>query len=601
MTIPDHVIEEIRDRAEILEVVGEVVRLKKRGKSWLGLCPFHTEKTPSFTVSAEKQMYYCFGCQAGGNVFTFLMEHERIEFPDAVRTLGQRVGVEVPERAAAEGPDPNAAIHFANRMAAEFYHRRLVESRDGAPAREYLLGRGIGPELWETFLLGWAPESWDALIGEAGRQGAAEEGLRDAGLVGRSEKTGGLFDRFRGRVMFPIRAVGGKVVAFSGRRLDAEEPKYLNTSDTPVFAKGRMLFNLDLARAPVRRAGAVVVVEGNFDVVALAGAGFSNVVAPLGTAFTPEQARVLKRYTTTTYLAYDGDAAGQRAAFKAGDLLLAEGFGVRVLALPRGQDPASIVQSGGAKAFAEQLERSEDVIDAKLRLVREKVDLSDVPRKRRAIKRLLDSVARVPDPMTRELYAGRVASELQVPREALSLTGPAPRRGARQTAPPPPAAAGARGSTPPGIALPESQDEWYVLLHAVSEARWREQLVEELRPEYFTVPAYAEFFDRLTRLHAEGAEDVEARLAAREDSELQRVLARLEALRGRQDEGFELSDKAFRESLQRIHEDALERGVHALKAVPTGDVLEDSLERQRLRKEIAPGRFGGRRPRGDRV
>ena len=598
MTIPDHVIEEIRDRADILEVVGEVVRLKKRGKSWLGLCPFHTEKTPSFTVSPEKQMYYCFGCQAGGNVFTFLMEHERIEFPDAVRALGQRVGVEVPDRITADAPDPNAAIHFANRLAAEFYHRRLVDSEDGAEARDYLRGRAIGPELWETFLLGWAPEAWDALLAEAKRQGAGEEGLLGAGLVGRSEKTGGLFDRFRGRVVFPIRAVGGKVVAFSGRRLDAEEPKYLNTSDTPVFAKGRMLFNLDLARTAVRRAGAVVVVEGNFDVVALAGAGFRNVVAPLGTAFTQEQARVLKRYTSTAYLAYDGDAAGQRAAFKAGDVLLAEGFGVRVLALPRGQDPASIVQDGGAKAFEERLEHSEDVIDAKLRIVREKVDLSDVPRKRRAIKRLLDSVARVPDPMTRELYAGRIAAELQVPREALSLPGPGARRSARQGAGPKPVGeAPRRSSTPPGIALPESQDEWYVLLHAVSEARWLEQVVEELRPEYFMVPAYADFFSRLARLHAAEGQDVQAGLAAHEDSEIQRVLARLEALRGRQEEGFELSDKALRESLQRIHEDALERGVHERKAASTGDVLEDTIERQRLRKEIAPGRFG-RRPRG---
>ena len=189
MSIPDHVIEEIRDRAEILEVVGEVVRLKKRGRSWIGLCPFHTEKTPSFTVSPEKQMYYCFGCQAGGNVFTFVMEHERIEFPDAVRALGQRVGVEVPERADAEGPDPHAGIHFANRMAAEFYHRRLLESDDAEATRGYLSGRGVGRELWETFLLGWAPESWDALLGEATRQGVGEDALQQAGLVARSEKT----------------------------------------------------------------------------------------------------------------------------------------------------------------------------------------------------------------------------------------------------------------------------------------------------------------------------------------------------------------------------------------------------------------------------
>lgn len=597
MSIPDHIIEEIRDRADILEVIGEVVRLKKRGRNWIGLCPFHTEKTPSFTVTPEKQMYYCFGCQAGGNVFTFLMGHERIEFPDAVRTLGQRVGVEVPEREAAEGADPNAAIHFANRLAAEFYHRRLLDSQDGAAAREYLRDRGIGPDLWETFLLGWAPESWDALIGEASRQGSGEDALAQAGLVGRSEKTGGLFDRFRGRVMFPIRAVGGKVIAFSGRRLDAEEPKYLNTSDTPVFAKGRMLFNLDLARTVIRRVGAVVIVEGNFDVVALVGAGFRNVVAPLGTAFTAEQSRVLKRYTTTAYLAYDGDAAGQRAAFKAGDLLLAEGFAVRLVGLPRDQDPASLVQEGQAGAFHERLEQSEDVIDAKLRIVREKVDLSDVPRKRRAIKRLLDSVARVPDPVTRELYAERISTELQVSREALAMPGPSSRHPSRAR-PREPAAQMRHPTTPSGIHLPESQDEWYALLHAVSEPRWLDQVVEECRPEYFTDPAYAEFFTRLARLHADGEGDVEERLRARGDSEMQRVLARLEALSGLQDEGFELSEKALRESLQRIHEDALERGVHEKRTEPTGDVLEDTLLRQRVRREIAPGRFGSRRPRG---
>jgi DNA primase len=425
------------------------------------------------------------------------------------------------------------------------------------------------------------------------------EALQAAGLVGRSEKTGGLFDRFRGRVMFPLRAVGGKVVGFSGRRLDAEEPKYMNTGDTPVFSKGRMLFNLDAARTAIRRSGAVVVVEGNFDVVALAGAGFRNVVAPLGTAFTEEQSRILKRYTATAYLAYDGDAAGQRSAFKAGDLLLAAGFSVRVVDLPRGMDPASLVQDGGAAAFQERLERSEDVIDAKLRIVREKIDLSDVPKKRRAIKRLLESVARIADPVTRELYVGTIASGLDVPREALRMpTAKSARRAqpAERAEGPPVKSPGVR--MPPGISLPESQDEWYALLHAVSEPRWLGEVVQGCRPEYFTVPAYAEFFKRLVELHAAGAEDVEERLRALGDAELQRVLARLEALRGHQEEGFELSEKALRESLQRIHEDALERGVHERRTEATGDVLEDTLQRQRVRKEIAPGRFGGRRPRG---
>ena len=574
------------------------MQLKKRGRSWVGLCPFHPEKTPSFTVSAEKGMYYCFGCQAGGNAFTFLMEHEKIEFPDAVRSLGQRVGVEVPDREPADLADPNAPLYLANRVAAEFYHRLLLESADAAAAREYLTGRGVGDQIQTAFMLGWAPESWDALLGEAKRQGVSEEALERAGLIGRSEKTGGLFDRFRGRVMFPIRSVGGKVVGFSGRRLDAEEPKYLNTGDTPVFAKGRMLFNLDQARPAIRRAGAAVVVEGNFDVIALAGAGFRNVVAPLGTAFTDEQSRILKRYTSTTYLAYDGDAAGQRSAFKAGDMLLAAGVAARIVALPRGKDPASLIQEGAAGAFRERLEASEDVIDAKLRIVRDKVDLSDVTRKRRAIKRLMESVARVPDRITRELYVGKIASELDVPREALVTQTarqrgrPVAGRGQEQ-----PVARRKPSKTPPGILVPESQDEWYVLLHAVSEPRWLDQVVEECRAEYFTVPAYAEFFSRLAQLHADGRGDVEEALRSVADAELQRVMARLEALRGAQEQGFELSDKAFRESLNRIHGDALARGVHERRTESTGDVLEDTLRRQRVRKEIAPGPFGSRRPR----
>ena len=574
-----------------------MVQLKKRGKSWVGLCPFHPEKTPSFTVSPEKGMYYCFGCQAGGNAFTFLMEHEKIEFPDAVRTLGQRVGVEVPDREPADLADPNAPLHHANRMAAEFYHRLLLESADAAPAREYLKGRGVGGPIQEAFLLGWAPESWDALLGEAKRQGVGEDALQSAGLIGRSEKTSGLFDRFRGRVMFPIRSVGGKVVGFSGRRLDAEEPKYMNTGDTPVFAKGRMLFNLDQARPAIRRAGAAVLVEGNFDVIALAGSGFRNVVAALGTAFTDEQSRILKRYTSTAYLAYDGDAAGQRSAFKAADMLLAAGLAARMVLLPKGKDPASLVQESGAGAFRERLEASEDVVDAKLRIVREQVQLSDVTRKRRAIKRLLESVARVPDPVTRELYVGRIASELDVPREALETQAGKRSRPAAGASRERPAVKRQPSTTPPGISLPESQDEWYVLLHAVSEPRWLDQLVEECRPEYFTVPAYAEFYSRLAELHADGQGDVGEALRSAADKELQRVMARLEALRGTQEQGFELSDKAFRESLNRIHEDALARGVHERRTESTGDVLEDSLRRKRMRKEIAPGPFGGRRPR----
>ena len=352
MSIPDHVIEEIRDRAEILEVVGEVVRLKKRGRSWIGLCPFHTEKTPSFTVSPEKQMYYCFGCQAGGNVFTFLMEHERIEFPDAVRTLGQRVGVEVPERAEADGSGSERRHPLRQPAGGGVLPSppaRVATTRTAT--REYLTGRGVGRELWETFLLGWAPESWDALIGE-GEAAGSGRGRAPAARAssGGARRRAGSSTASAGRVMFPIRAVGGKVVGVLGApagRGGAEVPEHRRHA--ACSPRGGCCSTSTSRGAAIRRAGAVVVVEGNFDVVALAGAGFKNVVAPLGTAFTPEQARVLKRYTSTAYLAYDGDAAGPA--------LGVQGRRPAARRRPRAcaswpcradKDPASLVQEGGA-------------------------------------------------------------------------------------------------------------------------------------------------------------------------------------------------------------------------------------------------------------
>lgn len=613
--IPEHVIEEVRDRADIVEVVGEVVQLKKRGKNWVGLCPFHPEKTPSFNVTPEKQMYYCFGCQAGGNVFTFLMDHEKMEFPDAVRSLAERYGVEVPVETR-EGPDPYAPLHEANRIAADLWHRRLIEGDEAAPARAYLQRRGLARESWETFLLGWAPDEWETLKNEAGRHGVEESPLLDAGLVARSEKTGGIYDRFRGRLVFPIRSTSGRVIGFSGRRLDDEEPKYLNSIDTPVFTKGRTLFNLDLARPGIRRAGAAIVVEGNFDVLTLHETGFKNVVAPLGTAFTPDQARMLKRYTSTAYLAFDGDVAGVRSAFRTGDVLLEAGFAVRIVRLPDGEDPDSVIREGGAGALRERIESSLDVIDAKIEIVEERVDLSDVMRKRRAIRRLMDSVKRVPDPMTRSLYTDKVATELNVPRSTLEASveqGDAGRRPAGA------AARGAAGGTPGRgrtgggargrgragftgeVRLPEDQNERYLLLHAVADPKWLEALSGIVRAEWFEVESYAGFYRRLLRLHDERGADALETLRTIDDAEIHGVLARVEMLRGHEESGFELSDRTFQESVQRILERALERGALEFEdARPTGDPLVDALQRKALKSRLSPGRFGTAR-RGEPV
>lgn len=579
MTIPDHVLDEVRERSDILEVIGASVPLKRRGKNWIGLCPFHPEKTPSFNVSPDKQMYYCFGCQAGGNAITFLMEHEKLPFPDAVRALAERAGIEIPDASAGEAPDPHAPLHHANRLAAEFYHRRLVEAPDAAPARAYLADRAVPAALWEEFLLGWAPESWDALIGEAGRQGVSPEALLDAGLLARSERTGGVYDRFRGRLVFPIRSVGGKVIAMSGRRLDDEEPKYLNSADTPVFTKGRTLFNLDLARGPIRRSGNALVVEGNFDVVTLYGGAFRNVVAPLGTAFTPDQARVLRRYTGTAYLAYDGDPAGRKSAFRAGDILLAAGFAVRIVELPLGQDPDSLVRAGGPAALEERVRASADVVDAKIAIIKERLDLGDVMKKRRAIRRLVETAVRVPDAVTRDLYLDKIAAELHVPRESLrrdrSAAGKASGSGTPDRSP----ARAARATVPP-------QDERYVLLHAASDDRWLGDAVRIVQPEFFTVPEYAAFFQRLAA--GVDAPGVRERLERSADAGDARVIAELELWR--EETGFPLSDDAFEDSLERLLLKAVERGVLP-SFEPSGKRLQDALRRQELEREIRRGRL----------
>lgn len=580
MAIPDHIIDEIRERADLVEVIGEVVALKKRGKNFVGLCPFHPEKTPSFSVSPDKQMYYCFGCQAGGNVFSFLIEHEKLDFPDAVRALGERTGVEVPDREAA-ADDPNAPLYHANRLAAEFYHRHLTESPDAEMARDYLSQRGVEREVWETFLLGWAPDEWEALTGEASRQGIEPQTLIAAGVAVRSEKTGGVYDRFRGRLCFPIRSVGGKVVALSGRRLDDDEPKYLNSSDTAIFSKGRTLFNLDLARSQIRRAGAAIVVEGNFDVVGLYKAGFRNVVAPLGTSMTSAQARILKRYTATVYLAYDGDTAGERSAFRASDLLLGAGFAVRVVSLPVDSDPDDVIRDGGADTFAALVEAGRDVIDAKLDVVRSRVDLSDVMKKRRAISRLLKSVKVVPDPVTQSLYLDKISVGVGVPRETLSVS-PALNRTERRVEPTREVKPKERRKSSGEIATPGAQDERYVLLHAVNDSRWLAEAQAACRPEYFVHAGYRALFEHLAGYDADSVNIVEQAHRVSEP-ELQRVIAELEVWRSAN--GLPLSAESFRDSLSQLQVKAVERGISP-EFEPTGERLADAVQQRDLARAI---------------
>ncbi|HEY7529982.1 MAG TPA: DNA primase, partial [Gemmatimonadota bacterium] len=431
MAIPEHVLQEIRERTDLVELVSETVPLRRRGRNFVGLCPFHREKTPSFNVNPELGIFKCFGCGAGGNAITYVMSREGLAFPDAARRLGARAGVAVPEAAEPGERSRWQPLLEANAFAAELYARTLAESPEAAAARAYLDARQVGRAARETFGLGWAPAGWDTLLGAARGAGLAESALLEAGLLSRSERTGGLFDRFRARIVFPVADASGRVVGFSGRLLEdgADAPKYLNTAETPLFRKGELLFGLGITKNAIRQRGEAVVVEGNFDLVSLHERGVPNVVAPLGTALTETQARLLGRYAPRIVLLYDGDEAGLKAAFRSGDELLARGLDVRIAFLPAGRDPDAFVRGEGPAALRNLLREAPDLIEAKLRVLRERLDLSGVPARRRAVEVLMRSVRRIPDAITRELQVRHVAEALGVGVDVLLRSGtPRPTR-----------------------------------------------------------------------------------------------------------------------------------------------------------------------------
>jgi DNA primase len=374
--IPEEILVELRDRANIVEVVGAQVGLKRVGRNHVGLCPFHAEKTPSFTVNDERGIFHCFGCGAGGNVFTFLMKMENLTFPDIVERLARRYGVTLPER----GDDDPAirrreALYRLNEKTARFFERYLWDAAEAEPARAYLASRGIGRETAERFVLGYAPAGGEVLVrrlrdagagsdpelGAAGRSLALGE---DLGLVLPRRNGSGHFDRFRARLMFPITDSAGRVVGFGSRSVpgtpsaEGDLPKYLNSPETPLYKKGAHLYGLATAKEAIRKADQAVVVEGYFDVLAPAEAGLGYVVASLGTALTVEQAKLLARFTTNVVVCFDGDAAGQRAAEKSLTTFLDAGLWGRGAFLPPGDDPDTFVQREGLEAATKLVEKS---------------------------------------------------------------------------------------------------------------------------------------------------------------------------------------------------------------------------------------------------
>jgi DNA primase len=411
----------VKQQADIVRVVGEYVRLKKSGQNFTGLCPFHSEKTPSFAVHPVKQIYHCFGCGVGGDAFSFVMEMDKITFPEAVRAVAEKCGIAIPqarERSPEERRENQlrSALVDIHKDAAAFFVQQLNTTPEGRAAKAYLLDRGLDSEAVARFGIGFAPSGGEALL-RALKPKYPEKALEPSGLFSR-DQNGRLFDRFRRRVMFPIANESGKIVAFGGRALGDDLPKYLNSPETPIYTKSNVLYHLDRAKDALRQRDFAVLVEGYMDAIAVARAGVSNVVASCGTSLTEPQVKLLNRFTRRIIVNYDPDTAGQAATERSLAILLEQGAEVRVLALPGGKDPDSFIRSEGAAAYTKLLSEAPPYVDYLISRAR-KMDMSTAEGKLRAVNFLLPYVQRIPDRILRSEWATRIAQQLRIEEPVL--------------------------------------------------------------------------------------------------------------------------------------------------------------------------------------
>ena len=511
--IPESIVDEVRERADLVEVVGQFVELKKAGREFKALCPFHQEKTPSFYVVPDKGFYKCFGCGAAGDVFDFLMQQGGMSFPEAVRKMADRVGVAVPDVTPDRQEDPYRKLYEAVAFAADWYERQLHESDAGDRARRYLQKRGIDAAAAKKYRLGFAPPGGQAIRAAAKQHGIDDELLLTVGLIKPSERDDERepYDRLRNRVVFPITDARGRVIGFGGRVLDDnDKPKYLNSPETPIYQKGRTLYGLAWSKHAIRREGAVLVVEGYMDYVSLAARGIEHVIAPLGTAMTEEQAALVSRYARRALLLYDSDQAGLRATFKTADSLLRAGVHPLVVTLPEKEDPDSVAREQGAEGLAKYLKEAQDVVERKLALLDERGYFEGIDGTRRALDGLLPTIRATMDPQLRDLYVDRVVRKTGVRRETLERElrerpravrpaaeqrrdGPVQSTAAGPGAPRAPDTVeegGSRGQPP----APTATSERLLLLVLLRDASRVDTVRPELAPEALRDPVYREIY-----------------------------------------------------------------------------------------------------------
>jgi len=493
----DSTLDEIKDRIDIVDFISEYVTLKKAGQNWKGLCPFHAEKTPSFTVSPAKQIFHCFGCGSGGDIFTFLTRHESLSFPEALKVLANRAGVtlKTPQGSPAKTGEKERLLSV-HRDASAFFSQQLA--KQGA-ASAYLQKRGIDAAAQKRFSLGYAPKSWNATLQFLERKGYKAETIKKAGLAVQGNK--GLYDTFRDRIMFPIFDLRGDVIAFGGRSIDGSEPKYLNSPETPLFSKSRIVYGLNFARDSIREKASVLFMEGYLDVITAHLHGFANAVAPLGTALTPEHGKLVKRFTGNAVLAFDSDAAGIKAAKSAAAILLEGDLNVTIVEIPDREDPDGFLRKRGGAAFEKLLLQPLTVIDFFMRHGKD----------RRAMSReALETIAKVPDKVLQGDYIKALAERLNVEeryvREEFQRVKSRPQGGRPKS----PAAAGT-GQKPGRRPL----DEVYIIQLLLQLPEKITEVCRDLSVEDFDDATTRSIFQKIKT----GARDLHALLSASEGEE----------------------------------------------------------------------------------
>lgn len=508
--IPDEVIEQVREAADIVAIIGEYVPLKRTGSDFRGPCPFHQGTRRNFSVVPAKHLYHCFVCGESGDVFKFLQKRLGLEWPEAVKLVGEKTGIEVVDtRVRRDGPDPREPLWELQATAAGYFQKILWEDPVGAPAREYLEQRELPRATAEDFGLGFAPREIGLLRSYMHSLGFDDARLIEGGLLIAPDQDAEPRPRFRNRLMFPIHDVQGRNVAFGGRIVGQGEPKYLNSADSPIFAKGKLLYGLHRARNAIRRADRSLVVEGYFDALRLIAAGVEEVVAPLGTALTETQAGLLRKYSRNVYLLYDSDAAGLKATFRAGDELLRQGMSVRVITLPPGEDPDTFVRKHGSAGLEAQVSSAIDVFERKIQILDRAGWFGELQKKRRALDRLLPTIRATSDEIMRDLYVAR-ASEVTGVDRGILLRELGPRASGAEPAPPRsaelprPTIRGRSGDRRQPRRNAGTSAERELVRAMVQDKSRVEPIAERIGPDAFRDPVYREIFAALLQT-GEGA------------------------------------------------------------------------------------------------